>query len=68
MKTTFIAVETAIIVVAILASIFVGPIFSRWLKRREERKNAIVKMRETALELVKGKPEWAEAFKNIGLL
>ncbi len=58
----------AAIIVAILAAIFGGPIFSRWLERREERKDAVVKMRETALELAKEKPEWAEAFKNIGLL
>ena len=63
-----IAVGTAIIIIAILASIFVGPIFNQWLERREERKNAIVKMRETALELAKDKPEWAEAYKNIGLM
>ena len=63
-----IAVGTAIIIVAILASIFVGPIFNKWLERREERKSAIVKMREIAFELIKDKPEWAEAYKNIGLL
>jgi len=63
-----IAVGTTIIIVAILASIFVGPIFNKWLERREERKSAIVKIREIALELVKDKPEWAEAYKNIGLL
>ena len=62
-----IAVWTAIFI-AIIAAIFVGPIFNQWLKKREERKKAIVKMRETALELVKDKPEWAEAYKNIGLL
>ena len=63
-----IAVGTAIIIIAILASIFVGPIFNQWLKKREERKSAIVKIREIALELAKDKPEWAEAYKNIGLL
>jgi len=62
-----IAVWTAIFI-AIIAAIFGSPIFSRWLERREERKGAIVKMREIALELVKDKPEWAEAYKNIGLL
>ena len=62
-----IAVWTAIFI-AIIAAIFGGPIFSRWLEKREERKNAVVKMREMALELVKDKPEWAEAYKNIGLL
>lgn len=62
-----IAVWTAIFI-AIVASIFGSPIFSRWLEKREERKNAIVKMREIALELAKDKPEWAEAYKNIGLM
>ena len=62
-----IAVWTAIFI-AIIAAIFGGPIFNRWLERREERKNVIVKMREIALELAKDKPEWAEAYKNIGLL
>jgi len=62
-----IAVWTAIFI-AIIAAIFGSPIFSRWLERREERKDAIVKMREIAFELVKDKPEWAEAYKNIGLL
>ena len=62
-----IAVWTAIFI-AIIAAIFGSPIFNRWLERREERKDTIVKMREAALELAKDKPEWAEAYKNIGLL
>lgn len=56
------------IIVAIFTAIFGGPIFNRWLERREKRKDAIATMRETALELAKNKPEWAEAYKNIGLL
>jgi flagellar biosynthesis/type III secretory pathway M-ring protein FliF/YscJ len=62
-----IAVWTAIFI-AIIAAIFGSPIFNRLLEKREERKNAIIKMREAALKLAKDKPEWAEAYKNIGLL
>jgi len=58
----------AIIFVTILAAIFGGPIFAEWWRRRQEEKSELRRIRERAREAMKEHPEFAEAYKEAGLL
>ena len=56
------------IFVAILSSIVAGPIFAEWWRRRQEEKSELRRIRERAREAMKEHPEFAEAYKEAGLL
>ena len=56
------------IFVAILSSIVAGPIFAEWWRRRQEEKSELRRIRERARMAMKEHPEFAEAYKEAGLL
>jgi len=58
----------AIIFVTILAAIFGGPIFAEWWRRRQELKAEVRRLREKAHIAMREHPEYAEAYRSIGLI
>ena len=58
----------ATIFVAILGAIFGGPMFAEWWRRRQELKAEIRVMKEKARIAMREHPEYAEAYRSIGLI